>query len=219
MIVPFVIFLASVAGLGGALLHPGLSDLLLLAGPCALASLILLLRAYLRQRRKVTQPLPGFHPGLKRPAGPFSAASGRLLGLLPVRAAPKWIVVDGSNVMHWKAGTPQINTVREVLHKLRALGFSPRVVFDANAGYKIAGRYQHDDAFGRLLDLPETRVMVVAKGTPADPVLLAAARDLGTRIVTNDRFRDWVETYPEVREAGHLIRGGYRDGALWLEVG
>ena len=36
--------------------------------------------------------------------------------------------------------------------------------------------------------------------------------------VTNDRFRDWADVHPEVREPGHLIRGGYRDGVLWLDA-
>ena len=61
--------------------------------------------------------------------------------------------------------------------------------------------------------------MVVSKGTPADPTILAAARDLGAQIVTNDRFRDWAEAHPEVTEAGHLVRGGYPSGKLWLSLG
>ncbi|MBI1171716.1 hypothetical protein GC209_09955 [bacterium] len=195
MFVPFLLLTASLGALGAALLRPGLTDLVLLAAPCAIAALFLFLRALLRPRK---------------------AAEPRRLG---EGEGPNWVVVDGSNVMHWKDGTPQIATVREVVDRLKSLGFSPGVVFDANAGYKISGRYRHDFAFGQLLDLPESRVMVVAKGTPADPVLLAAARDLGARVVTNDRFRDWAATHPEVLEAGRLIRGGYRQGSLWLDLG
>ncbi|MGB8621203.1 MAG: hypothetical protein WCD16_00160 [Paracoccaceae bacterium] len=178
----------SLAGIAGALIIPGLRDFLLLAGPCALASLFLLLTA-------------SRHRGIRRP-----------------RDTQKWIVVDGSNVMHWKGGTPEIGTVREVVDHLTALGFVPGVMFDANAGYKLNGRYQHDGALGKLLGLPRDRVMVVPKGTPADPTILAAARDLGARIVTNDRFRDWAEQHPEVAEPGYLIRGGYRTGELWLDL-
>jgi hypothetical protein len=120
--------------------------------------------------------------------------------------------------MHWKDGTPQVETLREVLALLRARGFSPGVVFDANAGYLLAGRYQHHSALGKLVGLPESRVMVVDKGTSADAIVLAAARDHGARIVTNDRYRDWTDLHPEVRHPGHLIRGGYRDGVLWLAL-
>ena len=120
--------------------------------------------------------------------------------------------------MHWKDDTPQIETVREVLDHLSALGFSPGIVFDANAGHKLAGRYLHHAAFAELLDLAEDRVMVVNKGTPADATILAAARDLDARIVTNDRFRRLAGSAPGGGPPGALIRGGYVDGALWLAL-
>jgi Zc3h12a-like Ribonuclease NYN domain len=134
-------------------------------------------------------------------------------------AGPKnWIVIDGSNVMHWKDNTAQIATVRAVIQALKARGFTPGVVFDANAGYKIGDRYKDDWELAKLLNLPEKQVLVVPKGTPADPYLLQAARDLGARVVTNDRYRDWAQAHPEVRTPGFLIRGGYRkSGELWLD--
>ena len=133
------------------------------------------------------------------------------------RKAPNWIVIDGSNVMHWKDDRPQIETVRSVVRELTARGYSPGVVFDANVGYKIANRYQDNGALANMLHLKADQVFVVPKGTQADLYLLAAARDLKARVVTNDRFRDWAAAHPEVREPGFLIRGGYRAGALWLE--
>jgi hypothetical protein len=133
-------------------------------------------------------------------------------------AAPRWVIVDGSNVMHWNGDSPQIETVREVLDHLAALGFSPGVVFDANAGHKLVGRYLHHAAFAEMLGLAEDRVMVVNKGTPADATILAVARDLEARIVSNDRFRDWLEQHPELDRPGALIRGGFVDGALWLAL-
>lgn len=134
------------------------------------------------------------------------------------RARRKWIVIDGSNVMHWQDGTPSIKTVRDVVDRLRAEGYSPCVVFDANAGYLLIGRYQHDRALSAQLDLPVDRVMVVPKGTPADPFILKAARDYGGQIVSRDQFRDWAEAHPEVTEPGHLVKGGYRKGQLWLDL-
>ncbi len=129
-----------------------------------------------------------------------------------------WIIIDGSNVMYWNGNTPDIATLKEVLHHLRRAGFTPGVVFDANAGYLLGGRYQHDYAFGVQLGLPKDQVMVVPKGTPADPVILQAARDLGGPVLTNDRFRDWADAYPEVHDEGHLIKGGYTSGTLWIDV-
>ena len=183
MIAPLILLLAALAGLAYAL-TTGATDLLLLAAPCALASLYLLLRAVLRGQKALQQ----------------------------------WVIIDGSNVMHWNDAPPSLTPVRAVVSQLQARGLTPAVVFDANAGYKIDDRYLHHHAMSKLLGLPEDQVMVVPKGTPADPIVLAAARDHKARVVSNDRFRDWATAHPEVTTPGHLIRGGYRDGTLWLDL-
>ncbi|MFN3971283.1 MAG: NYN domain-containing protein [Gemmobacter sp.] len=157
-------------------------------------------------------------------AGPSTVAAAILLLRAPQRKrtaeseVPHYILIDGSNVMHWQGGTPRVEAVRAVVTHLAARGFTPGVVFDANAGHLLAGRYRHDRAMARMLGLPEDRVLVVPKGSAADAFLLEAARDLGARIVTNDRYRDWAEAHPEVRVPGFLIGGGFRDGALWLAL-
>lgn len=189
MSLPALLFGLSLLGVTAALTFPGMTDLLLLAGPCAIASLWLLLQARLRS------PAP-----------------------VPAKAQ-NWIVIDGSNVMHWQDGTPSLEPVRQVVSELAGQGYVPGVIFDANAGYKIADRYLHDGALARLLGLPADRVMVVPKGVQADDYILAAARDLKARVVTNDRYRDWVEAHPHVLEPGFLVRGGFGDGGLWLNLG
>lgn len=128
------------------------------------------------------------------------------------------IVIDGSNVMHWQGQAASLAPVVEVVNVLIAQGFRPGVVFDANAGYKLAGRYMDDGPLASALGLPADRVLVVPRGKPADPIILETARHLGAPILSNDRFRDWAETFPEVRDQRHLRRGGYRDGVLWLEA-
>lgn len=183
MVVPVLLLILSLTGVAVALLLPGYGDLILLAGPCAVAALILCLRA---------------------------ALSGK-------KATRNWILIDGSNVMHWKDNTPQIATLREVIAHLRNLRHTPAVIFDANAGYLLAGRYQDDHRMAIHLGLPDNRVLVVPKGTIADSYLLTVARDFNAPIVTNDRYRDWADDYPEIAEPGRLIRGGYRDGSLWLD--
>lgn len=185
MTVPAGLFLLSLAGVALALLLPGASDWLLLAGPAALASLILWLQS---------------------------------LGRTMAAEALPWVILDGSNVMHWRDGTPQADTLRAVVVALERAGFTPGVVCDANVGYKLTGRHMHEGDLAAVLGLPRSQVRIVAAGQPADPVILQAARDHGVRIVTNDRFRDWAETFPEVAAPGRLIRGGFRDGQLWLEL-
>lgn len=120
--------------------------------------------------------------------------------------------------MHWNGGTPNIDTVAEVISTLSQAGLTPGVVFDANAGYKLTGHYMKDAALASRLGLPKNRVLVAPKGTPADPLVLQAAKDFGAAIVTNDRFRDWAEDYSDVLTTNKPIRGGYRDGALWLSL-
>lgn len=134
----------------------------------------------------------------------------------PAVAQPK-IIVDGSNVIHWNGGAPSLEPLRAVIRDIEARGMTPGVIFDANAGYKINDRYLDDGAFASLLGLPDANVLVVPKGTPADRYILEAARSMGARIVTNDRFRDWEDSFPEVRQTDLLIRGGFREGRLWLK--
>lgn len=180
---PLILLAVSLAGLAVALALPGWSDLLLLAGPAALASLYLVIRALARGT-----------------------------------ADANHVILDGSNVMHWRGGEPDIDTVRDVLDLARDRGLRPGIVFDANAGYLLFNRYVDDADFARVLNLPPERVLVVPKGTPADPTILAAARDLGARVISNDRYRDWLEAFPEFAAPGQLIRGGIRRGDVWLEA-
>ncbi len=128
------------------------------------------------------------------------------------------VIVDGSNVMYWKDGEPRLDSVTEVLVALKAMGFSTGVMFDANVGYLLTGKHKNDVAMSRLLGLPKNHVLVAPKGTPADPMILQAARDLGARIVTNDRFREWTDSFPEIITPGHLIRGSYQQGDLFLVI-
>ena len=101
----------------------------------------------------------------------------------PARNDRRVVVIDGSNVMHWRERTPRIETLREVIDRLRENGFTPGVVFDANAGHLLTGRYRHDDFFAQALGLARTHVMVVPKGTQADPMVLQAARNFDTPVI------------------------------------
>lgn len=200
-------FLWTIAGLSAALLGlalslAGLRDVVLLAAPMLIAAIYLIFREHFLAPDVPEQaegPPPGRKPR-RRPA-----------------PAPLMVVVDGSNVMHWQEGVPSLEPVKGVIAALKGRGVMPGVIFDANAGYRIGSNYLDDRALARLLAVPEDRVLVVPKGTPADPYILAAARDLKARVVTNDRYRDWADRFPEVREPGFLIKGGISDGAVWLE--
>ncbi|MEZ5716258.1 MAG: hypothetical protein R3D85_14535 [Paracoccaceae bacterium] len=129
------------------------------------------------------------------------------------------MLIDGSNVMHWNGGEPDIKVVRDVARALAANGYQVGVIFDANAGYKLAGRYLNEAALARQTGLAPAQIMVSPKGQPADGFLLEAARDMAAPIVSNDRFRDWQDAYPEIAEPGRLIHGTWQGGAPHLRPG
>lgn len=182
---------------------------LLLAAPCLLAAAILILKGYVGALK--AGPVVADRPFRRKSRG---VASGQ-------KDAGKdlsYVVIDGSNVMHWTGGPPSLEPLREVLDDLTGRGFTPGVIFDANAGYKLFSLYLDAASFAARLQLPPDRVYVVPKGTQADLYILEAARNLGARIVTNDRYRDWQDRFPEVAKPGFLIRGGGREGTIWLKV-
>jgi hypothetical protein len=128
-----------------------------------------------------------------------------------------WIAVDGSNVLYWQDEIPSLQTVREVVDALIRRGMRPVVWFDANVGYLVGDRYLGPVPLAKSLGLSERQVIVAPKGTPADPLVIEGARLLKSRIVSNDRFRDWQDQYPEVREAMRFLRGSIENGALRLD--
>lgn len=127
------------------------------------------------------------------------------------------VLIDGSNVMHWMDNTPQLAPLLQVVHDLSRRGMKPGVVFDANVGYKLTGKFMGERDLSRMLSLPRDQILVVPKGKPADPFLLETARDLKARIVTNDRYRDWTDRFPDVTQPDTLITGEMRDGRVWLK--
>ncbi len=150
-------------------------------------------------------------------------AIGCVLGVILLlqrllRRKTSWVVVDGSNVLYWDKETPRLETVRLALDLLQEEGFAPILWFDANVGYLVADRYMGPDRLARALGYPKRRIFVAPKGTPADPLLIEDALKLGVPIVSNDRFRDWSETYPPVAELDRFMRGTFRGDVLQLTL-
>jgi hypothetical protein len=119
-------------------------------------------------------------------------------------------IVDGSNVAHSTEGNgPRLENIQLVCDKLREEGLEPIVVVDA------ALRHQIDDAnrFERMVD--EGVLKQAPAGTDADYFILAFARELHACVVSNDRFRDLVKSFPESRE--RAIRYMIVNGEVVLE--
>lgn len=104
-------------------------------------------------------------------------------------------IVDGSNVAHsTEGGGPRLENIVLVCRKLDAEGYDPIVVADA------ALRHQIDDRDGFEARVGEGRIKQAPAGTDADYFILAFARELDAAVVSNDRFRDRAEAFPEARE-------------------
>ena len=104
-------------------------------------------------------------------------------------------LVDGSNVAHSSEGEKaRLRNISLVVEKLREEGLEPIVVADAALRHQIdqAGEYE------RLIDAGEIRQ--APAGTDADYFILSFARELDAAIVSNDRFRDRQDAFPDARD-------------------
>ena len=128
------------------------------------------------------------------------------------------LIVDGSNIMHWRGDGPDLQTIRDVMAHLADAGYRVGVVFDANVGYKLFDKFMGNKALARKLGLTADQVVVVDKGHRADLLILQVARNVGARVVSNDRFREWALDYPEVEVPGHVIGGHFDDEQLVIAL-
>jgi hypothetical protein len=104
-------------------------------------------------------------------------------------------IVDGSNVAHaTEGGEARLENIRLVCIKLQEQGYEPIVVVDA------ALRHQIDDRSGYEALVDKGNIRQAPAGTDADYFILSFARELDASVVSNDRFKDRLEAFPEARE-------------------
>jgi hypothetical protein len=109
------------------------------------------------------------------------------------------VLVDASNVAHSTEGErPLLSNILAVRDKLSEEGLEPIVVADA------ALRHQIDDRGGYEQLVDQGIVRQAPAGTDADYFILSFARELDARVVSNDRFRDRLQDFPDA--ADRLIR-------------
>jgi hypothetical protein len=105
------------------------------------------------------------------------------------------VIVDGSNVAHSTEGDrARLENIRIVSAKLTEEGYKPVVVVDA------ALRHQIDDATGYEQMVEDGRIRQAPAGTDADYFILSFARELDAAVVSNDRYRNRLDAFPEARE-------------------
>ena len=90
--------------------------------------------------------------------------------------------------------SPRLANIRLVCEKLAEEGYEPVVVADAALRHQIdeRGRYEEMVDAGEIKQAPA--------GTDADYFILSFARELDAFVVSNDRFKDRLQAFPEARE-------------------
>ena len=120
------------------------------------------------------------------------------------------VIVDASNVAHsTEKLAPKLANVRLVRDRLTEDGMTPILVADA------ALRHQIDDADGYEALVKAGEIQQAPAGTDADYFILTFARELGAFVLSNDRFKDRISHFPEVRE--RIIRYMIVAGEVVLE--
>ena len=144
-------------------------------------------------------PLPMPEPRQQKPISvrDVVAASSSDLDSHPERSeggASRIALIDGSNVAHAGAAKALLRNINLVRDKLIAEGMKPIVVADAALRHHI----DENERYERMVDRGEIRP--APAGTDADYFLLSFARELDAAIVSNDRFSDLADGFPDARD-------------------
>lgn len=125
-------------------------------------------------------------------------------------AGSRRVLVDASNVAHsTERGEARLANIQLVERKLRAKGFEPLIVADAALRHQIDRKTEYEQL------IENGKVHQAPAGTDADYFLLSFAREMDARILTNDRFRDRAEEFPQERD--RIIRYMIVQGEVVLE--
>lgn len=102
------------------------------------------------------------------------------------------ILVDGSNVLFWRAEQADPHLPELVVQALLARRFRPVVFFDNSIHHHMT-----TDALNMIR--AKVEVVLAPSGTPADQLLLDACNGGRHQIVSLDRFRAWRTMYPRLQ--------------------
>jgi hypothetical protein len=126
------------------------------------------------------------------------------------RRESRTVIIDGSNVAHSSEGeVAQLGNIQLVAQKLQDEGFEPVVLVDAALRHKI----DRTDEYEKLVE--DGTIRQAPAGTDADYFILSFARELDADVVSNDRFRDRQDAFPETRE--RMIRYMIVNGEVVFE--
>ena len=107
------------------------------------------------------------------------------------------VVIDGANVAYEErsaGGKPKLANLLKVRGELEERGFEAVILVDASLKYDIDDQSQLETL------IQSQQVRQVPAGTDADYFIIQLADQFNARVVTNDRYKDYLEQYPWVTD-------------------
>jgi hypothetical protein len=107
------------------------------------------------------------------------------------------VVIDGANVAYEErsaGGKPKLANLLKVRGELEERGFEAVIIVDASLKYDV------DDQTQLEALIRSQQVRQAPAGTDADYFIIQLADQFNARVVTNDRYKDYLEQYPWVTD-------------------
>lgn len=130
-----------------------------------------------------------------------------------------FFLLDGSNIIHWDHCGKEISLdgVLAITGELEKRNYPYQVYFDATARHLFKYDQEVKNRYEELLKNDPQHFRQVPAGTRADDFLLMiASRDSNAKIITNDRYCEYADLYPQVVNRERLLPGMVFDGLIFF---
>jgi hypothetical protein len=131
-----------------------------------------------------------------------------------MRRDKRFIVVDGANVAFESpsnGGKPRLCNILAVCRVLEDRGYEPIVIVDAALRHKI------DDPEQLEALIEKKRILQAPAGTDADFFVLETANQQQACVVSNDTYKDRLDSFPWIRDRRVPVMFAAGDVQLYVE--
>jgi Zc3h12a-like Ribonuclease NYN domain len=107
------------------------------------------------------------------------------------------VIIDGANVAYEErsaGGKPKLSNLLKVRRELEERGLEAVILVDASLKYDIDDQSQLETL------IRSQQVRQVPAGTDADYFIIQLADQFNARVVTNDRYKDYLEQFPWITD-------------------